>query len=406
MTFEEVRTQFPALETKVFLDAACVSLAPRVAADAVAAFLDMTMRCPSRSSTLHHLAMDEAREALRPEIARLIGASPDEIAIVESTTHGLTIAARAIPIDKGDNILVPDLEFLQVPLAWRQSAAAHAPEIRLVPHVDGTLPVEAFADRIDRRTRAVVVSSVQWSHGYRCDLDALGRLCRDRGVLLVVDAIQQVGAMHLDVGRTPVDLLACGGHKWLNAPFGTGFLYIRRDVQPRLRRLPAGYLAVKPPAGGWGTYFQTPSISPLQPVEFVEEARRLETGGTANYPGAIGLAASLRLIHEIGIDRVEHRVRELTDHLIVGLRALPVRVVTPLDPACRSGIVTFSIGSASENVALMEYLLDRKILVSVRYTSGIGGVRVSCHFYNCAEDVDRLLDAVEDYVRPRHGRRP
>lgn len=401
---ESIRGEFPALEDKVFLDAACVSLAPRAAVSAIAGFLDVALRCPARSSTLHHIAMDEAREAARPEAARLIGAEIDEIALVESTTDALSIAARAIPIEPGDNILVPDLECLQVPLAWRQAPPDRAPEIRLVPSSQGMLPVSAFAERMDARTRVVVLSSVQWSNGFRADLAALGRLCRDRDLLLVVDAIQQLGAIGLDVRQTPADIIACGGHKWLNAPFGAGFMYVRRGVWDRLTPPCSGYLGVMPPPGGWGAYFQTPSISPLQPVTFWPDARRFETGGTSNYPGAIGLAASLRMINELGPARIETHVRALTDHLIRGLQSLPVEVVTPVEPAHRSGIVAFSVGTeAVDNVALMDYLLDRRILVSVRYTSGVGGVRVSCHFFNSLDDLDRLLNAVEDYAR-RGGR--
>jgi selenocysteine lyase/cysteine desulfurase len=360
------------------------------------------MTCPERSSTLHHIAMDEAREAARPEAARLINATPDEIALVESTTHGLTIAARAVALEPGDNLLVPDLEFLQVPLAWRQGPGGRTPELRLVPNVGGTLPVGAFAERMDDRTRGVVLSTVQWSNGVRCDLAALGALCRGRGVFLIVDAIQQLGAIRLDVTETPVDILTCGGHKWLNAPFGAGFMYVRRGVWDRLAPPLSGYLAVTPPAGGWGAYFQTPSITPLQPVSFWQDARRFETGGTSNYPGAIGLAAALRLINDLGTRRIDAYVRALTDHLIGGLQSLGIDIVTPVAPELRSGIVTFRAGpSASDDVAMMEYLLERQILVSVRYTSGVGGVRVSSHFFNSTADLDRLLAAVEEFTGRR-----
>jgi selenocysteine lyase/cysteine desulfurase len=200
--------------------------------------------------------------------------------------------------------------------------------------------------------------------------------------------------MPLDVQETPVDILACGGHKWLNAPFGTGFLYIRRDAMPRLRPPLAGYLSLETPPGGWGHYFQTPSTTPVREYRFVEHARRYEIGGTANYPGAIGLAASLQLINDLGPARIAERIYQLTDHLIAGLQTLGVEMVTPLQREHRSGMVTFSVGSAEKNLALMERLLDHQVLVSVRYTSHVGGVRVSCHFYNLIEDVDRLLNLI------------
>ena len=393
MDFESARAQFPALREKVFLDAACVSLAPRAATEAIAEFLRIALECPARSSTLHHISMDEMRSKARPAVARLIGAHEDEIALVESTTHGLSMAAAAIPLGPGDRVLLSDLEFIEVSMPWLQ-LRERGVAIDMIPNRGGEVKLEDIAERIKPRTRVVSISSVQWSNGYRADISGLGKLCRERGVWLVVDAIQQLGAMPLDVLATPVDILLCGGHKWLNAPFGCGFMYIRRDRLPEMRPPLAGYLSVEM-SGGWGEYFQTPSISPLGDFEFFGDARRYETGGTANYGGAIGLAASLDLIHALGTTRIAEHICRLTDHLIAGLRALKIEVVTPVAHEHRSGIVTFSVGSAAQNCALMERLLDQKILVSVRYTSNVGGVRVSCHFYNNLADIDRLLNALK-----------
>ena len=399
-TMIQARQHFPGLDDKTFLDAACVSLAPRPAIEAIEKFLDLTMVCPLESSTHHHIFMDEMRAAARPSCAALIGAREDEIALVESTTHGLTVAANALPLEPGDRVLLSDLEFLQVAVPWTQKKKDGI-EIDVVPNHQGEVRVEDFAARITPRTRVITISTVQWSNGYRVDMAAFSRLCRERCIWLVVDAIQQLGAIPLSVQQTPVDILVCGGHKWLNSPFGCGFLYINRDSQPRMRPPIAGYLDIEDPAGGWGEYFQTPTITPVRDYRYVSTARRFETGGTANYPGAIGLAASLRMIQELGADKIEAHIRGLTDSLLKGLDGLGVDVVTPRAPQNRSGIITFTVGTAQQNVALMTRLQERKILVSVRYTSGVGGVRVSCHFYNSLEDIDRLLGAVEELTSQR-----
>ena len=391
------RQHFPGLHDKVFLDAACVSLAPRPAVEAIEKFLDIAMICPRESSTAHHICMDEMRSAARPAIARLINAHEDEIALVESTSHGLSLAANAIPLTPGDRVLLSDLEFMEVAIPWHQKKKDGI-EIDVVPNCRGEVMIDDFASRITPRTRVIAISSVQWSNGYRCDLAALSRLCRDRNVWLVVDAIQQLGAVPLDVRATPMDILVCGGHKWLNAPFGCGFLYIRRDALTKLDPPLAGYLSVEDPEGGWGHYFQTPSITPVTNYAYVATARRFEPGGTANYPGAIGLAASLNLLHSLGQENAAAHIRSLTDHLLTGLDRLPVEVVTPRDANRRSGIVTFSAGSAEKNVALMNRLLEKKILVSVRYTSNVGGIRVSCHYYNSSEDLDRLLTELKTFL--------
>jgi selenocysteine lyase/cysteine desulfurase len=395
---EARRDQFPALAHTTFLDAACASLAPQAAADAIAALVRDVQTYPERSATAFHIRLDAARDTARPAAARLIGARPDDIALVENTSHGLTIAAAAIPLTPGDNILVPELEYLQVPLPWRQQPAMSAPEVRLVRHVGGGLPVDAFVQAADARTRAVVMSSVQWSNGFRADLDGIGTFCRERGLWFVVDAIQQLGAFPVDVGRTPIDILVTGGHKWLNAPFGAGFMYLGAEARARLRPPVAGYLSVVPPEGGWGEYFRTPTITPLQPVAFTPEARRYETGGTGNYPGMVGLAASLGLINELGPDAIARHIVGLTDQLLDGLARLPVRIVTPRDARHRSGIVTFTLDDVAREAALVERLLDARIMVSHRYTSGVGGVRVSCHFFNSAEDVARLIEEVGGWL--------
>jgi selenocysteine lyase/cysteine desulfurase len=399
MNLSTIREEFPALREKTFLDAACVSIAPRSAVAAIEQFLQRALTCPGTSATLNHIAMDDERAAARPLVAHLINAREDEIALVESTSQGLALAAQAIPLDRGDEVLFGAPEFMEVAIPWCQLRDRIGIELRVVPHRDGRLFVDDFAAARTPRTRLVVVSSVQWSHGYRLDMAALSALCRERGIWLVADVIQQLGAVPFDVQATPVDILACGGHKWLNAPFGCGFLYIRRERMPELRPPIAGYLAVETPEGGWGHYFQTPSIQPVRQYRFVSAARRYEAGGTANYPGAIGLAASIHMILELGPDRIAEHVWTLGDSLIAGLDRLGIQVVTPCERPSRAGIVTFTLGAPDRNVALMEHLLARRVLVSVRYTAGVGGVRVACHFFNNEDDIGRLLNGVSEFLR-------
>jgi len=399
MDIAQVRQEFPALTQQVFLDSACVSLAPQRTVNKLREFLDIAAYCPSGSSTQHHIDMDAMRNAARPQIAKLINAAEDDIALVESTTHGLNLAANAIPLRRGDRVILSDLEFLEVALPWLQKRDELGIAIDVLPNRDGKLLIEDVEAAMIRDTRVVAVSSVQWNNGFRCDLDALARLCRDRGVFLIVDAIQQLGAIPLDVQKTPVDVLACGGHKWLLSPFGCGFLYLSKAFRAQVRPPLAGYLSVAEPEDGWGTYFGTPLISPVGNFAYVKTARRWENGGTANYPGAIGLAEGVGLLNEIGIDNIGEHLLSLTGHLIAALQAANIRVVTPEDRRYRSGIVTFSLDSPGENTALIDFLKDRKVLVSLRYTSDVGGVRVGCHLFNNTADLDRLVEETASFVR-------
>ena len=405
MDLTAARASFPGLSDATFLDSACVGIAPAQAARAVEEVARQGAACDERDASEHHLALDRIRDGARSEAAALLGAGEDEIALVESTTQGLTVAALGIPFEPGDNVVIADLEFLQVAIPFVKLAEqGRIAEVRLARNVDGALPPEAFARVMDERTRAVVVSSVQWCNGYRIDVRALGELCRSAGVLLVVDAIQELGALRLDVGEMHVDLLTAGGHKWLNAPYGCGVLYINRETLPSLRQPWWGYLAMDPPRGGWPTYFADPASTPLRPYEFPRVARAFETGGTANYPGAAALAASLALVNEIGIDAAERRVLALSARLRDEIEALGFELVSR--PEAPSAITTFRASpDQQDDERLLAQLLDERILVSIRYTSGVGGIRVSTHYYNDESDLDRLVSALKR-LRPRSLSRP
>src|SRR6516165_8592312 len=146
------RQHFPGLLGKTFLDAACVSLAPRPAVEAIEKFLDLALICPHESSTAHHIAMDEMRSLARPAAARLIHAGDDEIALVESTSNGLSIAAQAIPLKTGDRVLLSDLEFLEVALPWTQRAKRDGIAIDVVPNAQGAVRVQEIAERLTPST--------------------------------------------------------------------------------------------------------------------------------------------------------------------------------------------------------------------------------------------------------------
>jgi selenocysteine lyase/cysteine desulfurase len=391
------RACFPGTRDCVFLDAACVSLLPTQAATALADITQELLTCPSRDASAHHIKLDQSADRPRREAARLIGCAPADVALIESTTQGLQAVAATVPLGQGDRVLVGATEFMGLAVPWIPRQESQGFRLEVVPHRDGRLLVEDFARAVDGRTRMILLSSVQWNNGYRADLAAFSELARARNLVLVVDAIQQLGAVALDVGTTPVDFLVTGGHKWLNAPVGRGFLYVHPRWQERLRPAAWGYLNVCQPPEGWANYFATPAIPAVRDYEFHRDARAFEIGGTANYPGNAALGAALALVNELGIDNVTRYVVDLTEALIEGLRGAGATVVTPPARESRSGIVTFTLGQGvAADTAALQRLLDRRILVSQRYTAGVGGLRVSVHFFNNRDDIGRLTEAVRD----------
>jgi selenocysteine lyase/cysteine desulfurase len=397
MDLAAARSFFPGLCDRVFLDAACISLLPVQAEAALRQLGQDLLSCPPGDASAHHIALDRTADQPRREAARLIGARPEDIALVESTTHGLEIIAAAVPLGRGDKVLVGDTEFLGLAVPWIGRQQTDGFHIEVVPNRGGRLLVDDFARAADAHTRMILLSSVQWSSGYRADLAAFSDLARTCNLVLVVDAIQQLGALALDVGRTPVDFLVCGGHKWLNAPAGRGFLYVHPRQVERLQPTAWGYLNIAEPPEGWAAYFATPSIPAVRPYDFTRTARRFEVGGTANYPGNVVLGASLALINELGIDRIEARIRRLTDLLLEELCRTGAALVTPPEPEARSGIITFTLGQGpARDAAFLDRLRARRILISQRYTAGVGGLRVSVHFFNNEDDVLALTRAVAE----------
>lgn len=390
-----VRRQFPALANRTFLDAACVSLLPAQAGAAINEFARHLANPALCDATAHHVWMDAQREQAVASVAEMLQVGAERIALVESTTHGLNIAAQAINWSEGDEVLLCNLEFLQVAIPFVQLAQQARVHVKFIRHRNGIVDAGMFRTAITPRTRAVIVSSTQWTNGYRIDLPAVVDAARSVGAWVIVDAIQQAGAIPVETDG--VDFLIAGGHKWLNSPLGVGFLCLSARALAELEPRSWGYLALNPPAGGWGNYFTTPGITPDRSYEFVRTAKRFEIGGTCNYAGAVALANSVKLLNHVGPVIAAERIWSLGDRLIDGLQRLPVRLETPIQRRYRAGIISFTLGGRERDRAVLDYLLAQRISVAQRYTSGTGGVRVSVHYFNNENDVDCLLAALAEF---------
>ncbi len=396
MDLAAVRSCFPGTQGRAYLDAACVSLMPAQAEQALRKLADYLVLCPHPDASSHHIALDATAEESRREIARLINAPPEDIALVESTTHGLQLVAATVPLSRGDRVLVGETDFLGLAVPWIARRQREGFEIVTVPHRAGRLEPTDFARAGDGSTRLLLLSSVQWSSGFRADLAAFSELAHRRGWVLVVDAIQHLGALPLDVQATPADFVVCGGHKWLNAPAGRGFLYAHPRWRDRAAlTCPRGYLHIRQPEVGWAEYFATPTIPAVRDYDYVDDARAFELGGTANYPGNVVLGAAVGLLNAVGPAAIKRHVLTLGDYLIEGLQRAGAQVVSPRDERSRSGIISFTLGDgATRDRVFLQRLWDARVVVSHRYTAGVGGLRVSVHLYNDCDDVDRLLEMV------------
>lgn len=400
VNWEKIRKEeFPVLDTMTFLDAACVSFAPARTVRAIKNFADYTAKNDEENSSAHHIGMDNRRQKAYREAAKLLNADSEEIAVVESTTHGLNIAATSLPLEDGDNILTTNLEFIQVALPWCAMRKTKDIDIRVVRGEENKFHVDEFKAMCDERTKMIVISTVEWCNGWRMDLKSIGDFCKENGIYLVVDAVQEVGARKIDTKKIHVDILTAGGHKWLNSPYGAGVLYINKELLPKIQPVYWGYLNTAVPEGGWGAYWANPAAPSVNDWEFVPTARRFEIGGTSNYPGAIALGETLELINEIGIENIDKRIMENTTYCMDELEKIGATLITHREPEHRSGIVIFRLyADLDTDRRILKELQDKRILLAQRFTDYVGGFRVSCHYFNNKRDFDNLIAGLKESI--------
>lgn len=372
MDADTFRAQFPVTAAWAFLDHAAVAPLP---APAVAALREYAESVAAHGVTAVGRWVGRMAQ-VRALAARLIGADdPNDVYFVPNTTHGIGVVAEGFPWRPGDNVVLAAEEYPANQYPW-MNLTHRGVEVRAVPSRGSRVEIDDLRAAMDARTRVLSASAVQFASGFRTDLDALGELCRARGVFFFVDAIQALGAFPMDVRRTPVDALAADSHKWLLGPEGAGFGYIRREWVERLHPIGVGAFSVENPLA-----FSTIEFR-LKP-----HAGRWE-GGALNVGGLSAMGASIDLLLGAGVANVARRVLELTDRLCDRALARGWQVFSSRAPAERSGIV-----SLVHPALPPEEVVKRCRAAGVAVNARGGRVRVSPHAYNTEGEIERFLAA-------------
>lgn len=367
------RQQFPVAERYIYLNHAALGPLPRRTADAVGEFAaDFRDR-----GVLAESKWMPVVKRTRRLIAGILNVDVDEIAFTKNTSQGLGIVAASIPWKPGDVIVTVRGEFPANIYPWL-ALQRQGVEVRFVQPRNGRILLADLNAALDG-ARMLAISWVQYSNGFRLDLESLSELCRRRRVLLCLDAIQGVGALPVDLRQAPVDFCAFGGHKWMLSPQGVGVLYVNKRVRDLLAPANVGWLGV-----AWRDYTAFDYDTPL-----IEGAPRYEEG-TRSLVGIAGLEQSASLLAEVGAQAIEQRLFALTEHLAQHMLTCGYHVMTPLSPEMRSGILTFCHPQRSAH-ELWERLRAARIVAAVRE----GGVRLSPHLYNTFEEMDAVVEALE-----------
>lgn len=331
----------------------------------------------------------------RAEAAQLLNCSPKEISILKNTSEGLSFVAEGYRWNEGDNVITTSMEFPSNYACWKR-LERRGVECREIAAPDGSFTVDEVAALIDERTRIVALSAVAFHNGFAPDLVEIGSLCRDRGVLFCVDAIQALGAIKLDVREANISFLAADAHKWLLGPEGTAIFFAADEAREQLEVLETGWMNVDRKGRFIGC-----------DVDLLSDGRRFEAG-TLNTNGVYGTTAALELINEIGIDWIEEEVLRLAQLLGDGLEQIGFVVRTP--KPYRSGIVGVSARAHTSEaldrlreqyelgreipaeIVLHRWLEDQDIICAPREKM----LRFAPHYYNSEEDIDEVISALAD----------
>jgi selenocysteine lyase/cysteine desulfurase len=342
---------------------------------------NVQLRMAGEQDDTHHTF--RIADELRADYARLIGAAKRQIGLGLNTSLGLNLAAFGLPLKKGDEVLMPDIEFPAVPYVWRAAAEARGLKVRFMRSRDGRFHVDELKKAVSRKSRVLSLSWVQFFNGYKNDLAELSALCKSHGMYLVVDGIQGMGVEPINVRKLGVDIFASGCQKWMLSPQGCGFFYLSDEVRDR----------ITPPFMSWLGVDWKMNFSDLFHFDrpWFDSARRFELGYYVVL-NLLSMKASVEMFKTLGVRNIRRHNYALIDRLADYIRSRPsYRITSSMETKHRSSIFTFTCKDVER---LHKAILKEKIILSRRE----GSIRVSVHLFNNEADIDKLIAVLESFA--------
>ena len=371
---DTLRALFPVTERANYLNHAAVSAPPTPTINAIRSQLTDV----SENGSVNFRRWLAVKESARQLLAGMLGARPEQVAFMRNTSDGLSTVANGLDWRAGDNLVTFRKEFPSNLYPWLHLRDTRGVEVRVAEERVGRIDVDELIRMIDDRTRIVAISQVQYASGFRADLERIGRVARTYGALLVVDVIQALGVIPINVEAELVDVAAGAGHKWLLTPEGVGFLYLSDRARERIQPTLVGWTSVPNP-DDYGNYEQG----------WNRGALAWETG-TAPVALIHGLEASLKLLNEVGLERIQAYLETLTDHLCEQLRHTDYEVVSSRSRGEKSQIVCIRNTAGLSSMDLYAHLKKKNIITAPRGDR----LRISPHFYNTLAEIDELVQGL------------
>jgi selenocysteine lyase/cysteine desulfurase len=367
INWTELRKQFPVTERLVYLNSAAAGPVSRASQAAAAGYYEKMMR----DGDVHWNRWLADREAMRQKVARFINAEPEEIAFTTNTSSGMNVIVDALE-DRGE-VISSELEFPVTTLPWMHRRIP----VHLLPSVAGELRIDDVRNAMTDKTGVIALSHVQFSNGFRLDPEAFGTIKGKHA--LVINASQSAGAFEIDVKRMKIDALCATGHKWMLAGYGSGFVYLSRELLEQTLPRSIGWLSVEQPFE-----MRNDEFRPRH-----DTAARVELG-CPHFAGIFSLRASVELMNEIGMANLQARVLELNSLLTSRLAENGWPILSPLqNESARSAETLVRVEKPDE---VVRHLFRRGVVV----TEKPRGIRVATHFFNNEEDIERLITGMNE----------
>jgi len=380
MSLEELsKTEFHLDRHLIYLNHAAVAPWPQRTRQAVQSFADENATIGSRN----YLRWIDHETELRKMLASLINSpSGDDVALLKSTSEALSVVAHGLSWQAGDNVVISNQEFPSNRIVW-ESLSRYGVEVKVVELSSAMTPEQALIDACNANTRLLAISSVQYATGLRMNLERLGEHCYQSDILFCIDAIQSIGAVQFDVQKYHADFVMADGHKWMLGPEGLAVFYCRPESRDKLSLNQYG----------WHMVEHAHDFSRMD-WQVAQTARRFECG-SPNMLGIHALRASLSLLLEIGMDKVEARVIENSEILIKEIQSSQnLQLITATDEERYAGIVTFR-HNKTDHESLYQWLMSKGVMCALRG----GGIRYSPHFYTDYDALHRAVAMADSYVQ-------
>ncbi|MCA9403571.1 MAG: aminotransferase class V-fold PLP-dependent enzyme [Candidatus Omnitrophica bacterium] len=323
-------------------------------------------------------------QELRQSIGSLMNVDPAEVILGNSASYGLHLLADGLPWQSGDDVLLMENDFPTDILPWL-ALEDRGVTVRQVKPAGWVLTAEEIAQNITPRTRVVCLSHVHTFSGHMIDAPAVAAVCRQHGILFVLNVVQSLGNRPVDVAALGADAVVAVGYKWLCGPYGTGFCWIRPEVRRQLS-LNRAY---------WSGYLTAEELQVEGPLarKHIDSARGLDMFGTANFFNFVPLQAALQYWLSITPHAVQQHNSGLVNALVDGLDPAKYRLISPVEPDHRTNLVVLSLTDASGNAGLHRALQAEKIYTA----SWKGRIRVTPHVYNDKAQISRVLTILNEY---------